>query len=270
MSPPRAPAALASPGGGVLPAAAAQGAGGHAAPLPSRAGGWAGRAGLLQPGQPPGRAGGDEEMAGLERASGFKNNPQGGCAASWASWGCADVLSLPRATPSCVGAELGPVLPSSLADAASSRGGGGGQKSRCDPGLTHRSETSALPTRAAALLDRVGLTATAGRGSTGSPGVQVAGEGQGTGEAVLLHPSCSSLLQIFGDYYHFRHSGVVKRSLSPHQPWHSRLAREPQVGAAWRAAGCARGALTASGVAGWQRSPCPGCGPGAGRARQAS
>ncbi|NWS44275.1 FURIN protein, partial [Probosciger aterrimus] len=34
---------------------------------------------------------------------------------------------------------------------------------------------------------------------------------------------------IFGDYYHFRHSAVVKRSLSPHQPWHSRLAREPQV-----------------------------------------
>ncbi|NWX21382.1 FURIN protein, partial [Aegotheles bennettii] len=34
---------------------------------------------------------------------------------------------------------------------------------------------------------------------------------------------------IFGDYYHFRHNGVVKRSLSPHQPWHSRLAREPQV-----------------------------------------
>ncbi|NXS14913.1 FURIN protein, partial [Neodrepanis coruscans] len=34
---------------------------------------------------------------------------------------------------------------------------------------------------------------------------------------------------IFGDYYHFRHRGVVKRSLSPHQSWHSRLAREPQV-----------------------------------------
>ncbi|NWS14315.1 FURIN protein, partial [Pachyramphus minor] len=34
---------------------------------------------------------------------------------------------------------------------------------------------------------------------------------------------------IFGNYYHFRHRGVVKRSLSPHQPWHSRLAREPQV-----------------------------------------
>ncbi|KAM6119639.1 LOW QUALITY PROTEIN: furin [Pterocles gutturalis] len=34
---------------------------------------------------------------------------------------------------------------------------------------------------------------------------------------------------IFGDYYHFRHSGVVKRSLLPHQPWHNRLAREPQV-----------------------------------------
>lgn len=41
-----------------------------------------------------------------------------------------------------------------------------------------------------------------------------------------------SLFQIFGNYYHFRHSGVVKRSLSPHQPWHSRLAREPQVRAA--------------------------------------
>ncbi|NXX82970.1 FURIN protein, partial [Urocolius indicus] len=34
---------------------------------------------------------------------------------------------------------------------------------------------------------------------------------------------------ILGDYYHFRHRGVVKRSLSPHQPWHRRLAREPQV-----------------------------------------
>ncbi|KAM8804656.1 furin [Eudromia elegans] len=34
---------------------------------------------------------------------------------------------------------------------------------------------------------------------------------------------------IFGDYYHFHHRGVVKRSLSPHQPWHRRLAREPQV-----------------------------------------
>lgn len=42
-------------------------------------------------------------MAGLERASGFKNNPRGCCAASWASWGCADVLSLPRDTPLCVG-----------------------------------------------------------------------------------------------------------------------------------------------------------------------
>uniref|UniRef100_A0A6G1S2K3 furin n=1 Tax=Hypotaenidia okinawae TaxID=2861861 RepID=A0A6G1S2K3_9GRUI len=38
-----------------------------------------------------------------------------------------------------------------------------------------------------------------------------------------------NLGRIFGDYYYFRHSGVVKRSLSPHQPWHSRLAREPRV-----------------------------------------
>lgn len=49
------------------------------------------------------------------------------------------------------------------------------------------------------------------------------------GDGALLSILLLALLQIFGDYYHFRHSGVVKRSLSPHQPWHSRLAREPQV-----------------------------------------
>uniref|UniRef100_A0A674HHI7 furin n=1 Tax=Taeniopygia guttata TaxID=59729 RepID=A0A674HHI7_TAEGU len=45
---------------------------------------------------------------------------------------------------------------------------------------------------------------------------------------------------IFGDYYHFRHRGVVKRSLSPHQPWHSRLAREPQGAVAGAASGKAQ------------------------------
>ncbi|KAM9070591.1 furin isoform X1 [Sarcophilus harrisii] len=34
---------------------------------------------------------------------------------------------------------------------------------------------------------------------------------------------------IFGDYYHFWHRAVVKRSLSPHRPHHSRLQREPKV-----------------------------------------
>ncbi|XP_034639601.1 furin isoform X2 [Trachemys scripta elegans] len=34
---------------------------------------------------------------------------------------------------------------------------------------------------------------------------------------------------IVGDYYHFRHRAVVKRSLSPHRSRHSHLAREPQV-----------------------------------------
>ncbi|XP_028907334.1 LOW QUALITY PROTEIN: furin [Ornithorhynchus anatinus] len=34
---------------------------------------------------------------------------------------------------------------------------------------------------------------------------------------------------IFGDYYHFWHRAVVKRSLTPHRPRHSRLQREPQV-----------------------------------------
>lgn len=35
--------------------------------------------------------------------------------------------------------------------------------------------------------------------------------------------------QIFGDYYHFWHRAVTKRSLSPHYLRHSRLQREPQV-----------------------------------------
>lgn len=35
--------------------------------------------------------------------------------------------------------------------------------------------------------------------------------------------------QIFGDYYHFWHRAVTKRSLSPHRLQHSRLQREPQV-----------------------------------------
>lgn len=39
-------------------------------------------------------------------------------------------------------------------------------------------------------------------------------------------------MQIFGDYYHFWHRAVTKRSLSPHRLRHSRLQREPQVSAA--------------------------------------
>ncbi|XDA85795.1 hypothetical protein R6Z07F_015545 [Ovis aries] len=38
-----------------------------------------------------------------------------------------------------------------------------------------------------------------------------------------------NLGQIFGDYYHFWHRAVTKRSLSPHLPRHNRLQREPQV-----------------------------------------
>lgn len=44
--------------------------------------------------------------------------------------------------------------------------------------------------------------------------------------------SLPALLQIFGDYYHFWHRAVTKRSLSPHRPRHSRLQREPQVSVA--------------------------------------
>ncbi|XP_072004515.1 furin isoform X2 [Engystomops pustulosus] len=35
--------------------------------------------------------------------------------------------------------------------------------------------------------------------------------------------------QIFGDYYHFHHRAVVKRSLSPHRTRHVQLSRDPQV-----------------------------------------
>lgn len=38
-----------------------------------------------------------------------------------------------------------------------------------------------------------------------------------------------NLGQIFGDYYHFWHRAVTKRSLSPHRLRHSRLQREPQI-----------------------------------------
>lgn len=35
--------------------------------------------------------------------------------------------------------------------------------------------------------------------------------------------------QVFGDYYHFRHRTVVKRSLSEHRGTHIRLHTDPQV-----------------------------------------
>ncbi|XP_063170375.1 furin [Candoia aspera] len=42
------------------------------------------------------------------------------------------------------------------------------------------------------------------------------------------HGFCN-LGPIVGDYYHFYHRAVAKRSLSPHWSWHSSLSREPQV-----------------------------------------
>ncbi len=42
--------------------------------------------------------------------------------------------------------------------------------------------------------------------------------------------NCSLVFfQVFGDYYHFRHRRVVKRSLSEHRGTHIRLHTEPQV-----------------------------------------
>lgn len=52
--------------------------------------------------------------------------------------------------------------------------------------------------------------------------------GVGRQKAQLSPPA---LFQIFGDYYHFWHRAVTKRSLAPHHLRHSRLQREPQVSA---------------------------------------
>lgn len=52
--------------------------------------------------------------------------------------------------------------------------------------------------------------------------------------AVLLLPVVSLplsfvFLQVFGDYYHFRHHAVEKRALSSHKGMHIKLQKEPQV-----------------------------------------
>lgn len=138
----------------------------------------------------------------------------------------------------------------------------------------HGSETSALPARAAALWGHVGLTAPGAGVPQAALGCRLLGGAGNRGGCALASILLLSLLQIFGDYYHFRHRGVVKRSLSPHQPWHSRLAREPQVGAAWRPAagqgGSDHRALAAAqgpGTLTWCPEPCTmGAWPGGCRA----
>lgn len=39
----------------------------------------------------------------------------------------------------------------------------------------------------------------------------------------------TSVFQVFGDYYHFRHRTVVKRSLSDHRGTQIRLEKDPKV-----------------------------------------
>lgn len=46
-------------------------------------------------------------------------------------------------------------------------------------------------------------------------------------DVIMDHISLS--LQVFGDYYHFRHRTVVKRSLSDHRGTHVRLLNDPKV-----------------------------------------
>lgn len=65
--------------------------------------------------------------------------------------------------------------------------------------------------------------------ATGCPPPPLASPGTDRWKAQLSLPA---LLQIFGDYYHFWHRAVTKRSLSPHRLRHNRLQREPQVSAA--------------------------------------
>ncbi|XP_004695512.1 PREDICTED: furin-like [Condylura cristata] len=58
--------------------------------------------------------------------------------------------------------------------------------------------------------------------------VRVAG-GPSVADSLARKHGFLNLGQIFGDYYHFWHRAVTKRSLSPHRLRHSRLEREPQV-----------------------------------------
>ncbi|XP_071464704.1 furin isoform X2 [Marmota flaviventris] len=53
--------------------------------------------------------------------------------------------------------------------------------------------------------------------------------GLAVADSVARKHGFHNLGQIFGDYYHFWHRAVTKRSLSPHHSRHSRLQREPQV-----------------------------------------
>ncbi|XP_078286023.1 furin-like [Rhinoraja longicauda] len=75
------------------------------------------------------------------------------------------------------------------------------------------------------------LLAAAGGGPsvyTNTWAVQVAG-GQQQAERLARQHGFIYLGQIFDDYHHFRHQGVVKRSLNTHIHHHNRLRQEPQV-----------------------------------------
>lgn len=162
--------------------------------------------------------------------------------------------------------------------------GGGGQKGLCDTptGLcwgrsrprTNTGQKPALSLPGQQLCGTMWDLLPPGQGCHGQPWGAGCWEGRNRGGCALASILLLSLLQIFGDYYHFRHRGVVKRSLSPHQPWHSRLAREPQVGAAWRPAagqgGSDRRALAVAqgpGTLAWRPEPCTmGAWPGGCRA----
>lgn len=46
---------------------------------------------------------------------------------------------------------------------------------------------------------------------------------------VISLPLSFVFLQVFGDYYHFRHHAVERRALSGHKGMHIKLQKEPQV-----------------------------------------
>ncbi|XP_072408957.1 furin (paired basic amino acid cleaving enzyme) a isoform X3 [Chiloscyllium punctatum] len=63
---------------------------------------------------------------------------------------------------------------------------------------------------------------------TNSWAVQIPG-GQQEASRVAREHGFINLGQIFDDYYHFRHMGVMKRSLSQHVHHHNKLRQDPQV-----------------------------------------
>uniref|UniRef100_A0AAY4CEH5 Peptidase S8 pro-domain domain-containing protein n=1 Tax=Denticeps clupeoides TaxID=299321 RepID=A0AAY4CEH5_9TELE len=78
------------------------------------------------------------------------------------------------------------------------------------------------------LLLTLAVSALSQRVYTNTWAVHVTG-GAAEAQRVAQKHGFVNLGHVFGDYYHFRHHRVVKRSLSDHRGLHARLQGEPQV-----------------------------------------